>query len=141
MSRFSPDLSKPEYDVLSVLWPKSSASVREVHDALQPTTGWAYTTTKTVMDRMIGKGLLARDEFHGVYVYRALISKPQGLARWLRFLSERILGQELAVVLPLVQSGQQLTDTELAELTQLLTDDVHTHSLKHLQATAPRRLK
>ena len=49
--------------------------VREVHDDLQNTHGWAYTTTKTMMDRMASKALLKREEFHGIYLYRPLIVK------------------------------------------------------------------
>ena len=49
-----PELSKAEYDILRILWKKKKEqTVREVHDELHPTYHWAYTTTKTMMDRMI----------------------------------------------------------------------------------------
>ena len=51
-----PDLSKAEHDILNALWRSGAQSVREVHDQVSQTTGWAYTTTKTVMDRMAANG-------------------------------------------------------------------------------------
>lgn len=121
--RGSPDLSKPEYDVLRVLWRAGQASVREVHDALAADTGWAYTTTKTVMDRMATKGLLERESFHGVFVYRPLVSRPAGLARFVRFFADRVVERDLSVVLGLFRDSESLSAEELAELERLVADD------------------
>jgi BlaI family penicillinase repressor len=49
--------------------------VRELHDYLQSTHGWAYTTTKTMMDRMVSKGMPKRKEFHDIYIYRPMMVK------------------------------------------------------------------
>jgi len=48
--------------------------VHEVHDDLQSTHGLAYTTTKTMLDRMVSKGLPKRAEFHGIF-YRPMMVK------------------------------------------------------------------
>ena len=84
-SKKLPDLSKAEYGILRILWKGDCRSVREVHDRIHDTMGWAYTTTKTMMDRMVQKGLLSREEFHGVFLYRPLISRPAGLANLVKF--------------------------------------------------------
>ncbi|MCP4399182.1 MAG: BlaI/MecI/CopY family transcriptional regulator [bacterium] len=39
------------------------------------------TGTKTMMDRMVNKGLLRRDRFHEMYIYKPLITRPAGLAK------------------------------------------------------------
>ena len=80
-----PDLSRAEYDILNIIWPKGRLSIREVHDELQSTYQWAYSTTKTMMDRMVQKGLLQREEFHRVFLYKPLIKKlnPAGQSLWL----------------------------------------------------------
>lgn len=120
-----PDLSKTEYDVLRVLWRLRQASVREVHDRLEADTGWAYTTTKTVMDRMAAKGLLARDNQHGAFVYRPLVSRAAGLARFVRFFADRVVERDLGIVLGLFRDSEALSKDELAELERLVQDDRH----------------
>ena len=67
MKKELPELSKAEYDILRILWKHERLSVREVHDQLVDTYNWAYTTTKTMMDRMVKKELLNREDFHGVF--------------------------------------------------------------------------
>jgi len=115
-----PELSHAEYDILRVLWKRGRQSVREVHDALQPVRGWAYTTTKTMMDRLVGKELLAREDFHGVKLYRPLISRPAGLARMVRFFADRVLETDTAAVVALFADSQAMSEEEVLELERLL---------------------
>jgi predicted transcriptional regulator len=117
-----PELSRAEYDILRVLWKAGEQSVREVHDQLQATYGWAYTTTKTMMDRMVTKALLRRESFHGVYVYRALISRPAGLARFIQFFADRVLEVEPSAVVAMFATSQAITPDEIQELETLLQE-------------------
>jgi BlaI family penicillinase repressor len=115
-----PDLSRAEYDILNIIWPKGRLSIREVHDELQSTYQWAYSTTKTMMDRMVQKGLLQREEFHRVFLYKPLITKPQGLARWVQFFADRVLGMDYSSVVSLFANNNSLTENEIDELKELL---------------------
>ncbi|UCE04705.1 MAG: BlaI/MecI/CopY family transcriptional regulator [bacterium] len=117
------DLSRAEYDILRTLWKKGRLSVREVHDQLQDTYGWAYTTTKTMMDRMVDKGLLIRESFHGVYLYKPLISRPMGLARMVQFFADRVLEMDVGSVVSLFARSKALTPEEIEELNNLLKQD------------------
>ncbi len=115
-----PELSRAEFAILHILWKEKQLSVREVHDRLQEQQGWAYTTTKTMMDRMAQKGLLQRDNFHGVNVYRAMISRPMGLARFVQFFADHVLEMETATVLALFANNPSLSAEETKELARLL---------------------
>jgi BlaI family penicillinase repressor len=117
------DLSRAEYDILRTLWKKGRLSVREVHDQLQETYGWAYTTTKTMMDRMVEKGLLNRESFHGIYLYKPMITRPAGLARMVQFFADRVLEMEVGSVVSLFARSKALTPEEIEELNDLLTKD------------------
>jgi predicted transcriptional regulator len=48
-----PDLSDSELDVMRALWKGGRLSAREVHDTVSPEREWAYSTTRTVLDRMV----------------------------------------------------------------------------------------
>lgn len=113
-----PDLSKPELSVLSVLWKQQPLSVRELHDKLG--NDWAYTTTKTVMDRMAAKDLLERDTVHGVIVYRAKISRAEGLAQWVRFIAEKLFETEADEVVSLFAKRKIYHPQEIADLRELI---------------------
>ena len=115
------DLSRAEYDILRTLWKKGRLSVREVHDQLQETYGWAYTTTKTMMDRMVEKGLLNRESFHGVYLYKPMITRPAGLARMVQFFADRVLEMDVGSVVSLFARSKALTPEEIEQLNDLLS--------------------
>lgn len=117
----SPELTKSEFAVLQVLWKQQPLSVREVHDRMD--SAWAYTTTKTVMDRMAAKGLLARETVHGVIVYRAQVGRVEGMVQWVRFMAERVLEVEYDEVLSLFSKKKTYSAEELSELRQLLAQD------------------
>ena len=114
------NLSCVEYDILRALWKDGQLSVREVHDRLKETYSWAYTTTKTMMDRMIGKNLLNRESFHGVFIYKPLISRPAGLARMVQFFADRVLEMDVGSVVSLFARSKALSPEEIEELNNLL---------------------
>lgn len=116
-----PDLSRTELQILNILWKsKDGLSVREVHEQIKETFNWAYSTTKTTMDRMVKKGLLKRDDFHGVFLYQAQISKPAGLARLLSFFMNDLLEMDQSALVSLFGRSKALSESEVDELESLL---------------------
>jgi BlaI family transcriptional regulator, penicillinase repressor len=118
-----PELSRPEFDIVRALWKLKRGSVRMVHDYLVADTAWAYTTTKTVMDRMVAKGLLERAAVDGVAVYTAKVSRAAGMAKWVDFFANRILERDVSLVLSLIKEAGSISDTEMTELERLVGDD------------------
>lgn len=117
------DITKSEYDVLRVLWKMGTLSVREVHDQVCEKTGWAYTTTKTTMDRMVTKGLALRENFHGVNIYKPLISRPMGLVRMVEFFADRVLELDTESVVSLFAKSKAISEDEIEELKVLLKEN------------------
>lgn len=117
-----PELSRSELDIMKILWKEGRSSAREVHDKLASVYNWAYSTTKTIMDRMVKKEHLSRENFHGVFLYKPLISRPAGLANYVRNFADHVLEMDYGSVVSLFVRGQTLTPREIEELTELLRD-------------------
>jgi predicted transcriptional regulator len=115
-----PELSKSELDLMKILWRSGRSRAREVHSQLDGSYEWAYSTTRTMLERMVGKGYLEREIFHGVILYRPLISKPRGLARLVLDFSQRVLEADHATVVSLFANGSSLSADEVEELSDLL---------------------
>lgn len=118
----SQELTKTEYQVLRVLWKQQPLSVREVHDRLN--NNWAYTTTKTLMDRMAAKGLLTRESYHGVLVYQPTLSRPEGLVKLVRFFAEKVLEVEHDEVVSMFTDSRTYSSEEVEQLRKLLKKDI-----------------
>jgi predicted transcriptional regulator len=117
-----PELSKAEYDILRILWKQGKQSVREMHEQIRDIQNWAYPTTKTMLDRLVGKGLVHREKFHGLYLYSAALSRPVGLARLIQFFANRVLEVEPAAVVSMFAHSEAITPEEMQELRQLIED-------------------
>jgi predicted transcriptional regulator len=115
-----PDLSRAEYDILSVLWKKGKQSVREVHRIMEQKNRWALTTTRTVMDRMTKKGLLQKQNYHGIFLFKPLITRPVGLAKMVQFIADRVFETDTNTVVSMFSNTMGMSSEEIDELRELL---------------------
>jgi len=109
-----------EFDILKLIWKHQQLSNREIHEKLYEKTGWSYSTTRTVIERMVKKGYLEKRNFHGINVYTSGVSKVRAFAGQISYFAERVLEKEAMSVLPLFAKSDVLSDEELAELQELL---------------------
>jgi len=115
-----PDLSATELELLQLLWDRGGLAAREIHARVGKRSGWAYTTTRTTLDRMVQKKLLRRRDSHGIFLYEPRISKPLGLARYVREFAKNVLELNQVPVVSLFAGSDALTEEELAELARIL---------------------
>jgi len=118
-----PELTRSELAVLKVMWKEGELSAREVHDGLADSLDWAYSTTRTTLDRMANKGLLSKRSFHGMYLYKPCVSKAAGLASLVRDLADRVLEVDYAPVVSLFAESNALSAEEVEELSRLLEEE------------------
>ncbi len=105
---------------MKILWVSGGLSAREIHERLAERTGWAYSTTRTVVERLVRKGVLSKQSSHGLHVYAAAVSRPTGLAQLVRDFAEQVLELREVPVAALFSKSDALTPEELAELRALL---------------------
>lgn len=108
-----------ELEVLKAFWRGGAMSAREAQGLIEPELGWSASTTRTVLERMVAKGLLVRRAVHGLAVYEARTGKVDvigGVLNRLRGLLE-IDGRLPASAFA---GSQILSETEIAELETLL---------------------
>jgi predicted transcriptional regulator len=115
-----PKLSAAELDLMKILWSSGQSRARDVQTQLNDSYQWAYSTTRTMLERMVRKGYLKRATFHGVILYDPVISRPRGLAHLVRDFSRRVLEADPASVVSLFAGGSALSADEVAELRDLL---------------------
>lgn len=71
-------LGQLEAAIMRLMWTTETATVREIFDLLRANgRSLAYTTVMTVMARLVGKHLLARELSGKTHVYRAVLSEGQ----------------------------------------------------------------
>ena len=84
--------SDGELAILRVLWSRGPSTVRDVHTELSKDRDMGYTTVLKLMQIMVEKGLVARDERARSHTYRPL----QGEAETQRCLLKELLHKAFA---------------------------------------------
>ena len=111
-----PAPNKSELLILKTLWAKSPLSAREIHEAVQEETKWRMNTTRTVLTRMEDKEWVAREDSHGLAVYRPNLDKVSVFGSMLQELGRKVF--EIQGDLPVAAFAKSplLDENELAEL-------------------------
>ena len=114
-----PNPSKLE--VLKALWSSQRLSAREIHDRIGEAQDWSYSTTRTVIQRMVDKGLVHKDSVHGLAVFAAADRKVDLISRLVRSFTARVLEADPSALPASAFAGSRLLDeAERAELDALL---------------------
>jgi BlaI family transcriptional regulator, penicillinase repressor len=81
-----------ELAILRILWERGPSTVRQVHEVLARDRQAAYTTALKLLQIMIEKGLVERDERDRTHVYRARLGEEQTQRQLVRDLVDRAFG-------------------------------------------------
>ena len=109
-----------ELAILQVLWAKGPSSVRTVYESLDPDSQKGYTTTLKLMQLMLDKELLTRDDSQRSHVYAAAVGEKEIQRSLLsRFVDKTFRGSTARLVMQAL--GQHdASPEELDEIRQLL---------------------
>ena len=117
-----PKPTDAELAILRVLWGRGPSTVREVWEQLSPKQRTGYTTVLKLMQIMVEKGLLARDETDRSHVYRAARSETQTQRQVLGHLLERLFAGSASNLVMQALAARKATPAELAEIRKLLDE-------------------
>jgi predicted transcriptional regulator len=113
-------INDTEWDVLGVLWQRERATAREVAEALEERRGWAYSTVKTMLDRMLDKGLVAARRVGNVWEYSPAVVRAEARrSAWRRFV-DTVLEGSASPALGLLAGDLRLSKKQRDQLRKLI---------------------
>lgn len=112
--------TKPELEILKLLWRRKNLSAREIADEVSSSLDWSYSTLRTVLERMVEKGLLKRRDGDGAHQYVAAVGKVALLSRMIQDFSGRVLELDSAPPAVTFANSKLLTEKEIGELERIL---------------------
>lgn len=115
------DPTPAEWKVLRAVWDAGPLATRDVQAALEEETGWTTSTVKTLLRRLVEKGHLRTKRVGNSFLYSARRSPLGPLRRAADLLMERG-GEQLGPVLAYLVRRSALSDSELAELRDLIDE-------------------
>ncbi len=113
-------IHETEWDLLEVLWAKERATAREVTEALMTKRGWAVSTVKTLLDRMVQKALVSARQVGNVWEYTPAVQPVDARRSAWAELVGKAFGGAVAPALHFLAKDAKLSKKELSELRALL---------------------
>ncbi|MCE5229859.1 BlaI/MecI/CopY family transcriptional regulator [bacterium] len=114
------ELTPAEWSIMRVVWEKKEVVVRDVFEALSAKEGWAQPTVRTMMERLVKKGLLRHKKIGPVYLYKPGVSHDRALMHSFRAMAARVTEGNLASLFNHAVESGEISDKELAELEDLI---------------------
>ena len=117
-----PKPTDAELEILQVLWQHGPATVRFVNEQLSAHREVGYTTTLKIMQLMLEKKLVQRDDEGRSHIYRAAVREQDTQSLLLdRFVEATFGGSALKLVLQAL-GHRRTSPAELAQIRRLLND-------------------
>lgn len=73
-------ITDAEWEVMRVVWTNGQATSREIISVLQEKMDWKQATVKTLIGRLVDKGLLATEPIGNKFIYSANVSEQESVS-------------------------------------------------------------
>ncbi len=111
--------TEAELEALSVLWRRGPSTVRQVHEALQADRQTTMTTTLKILQVMMAKSLVMRDESRPA-LYSPAVSQQRTQVQLMDDLVQRAFGGSARQLLVRAVESGSLSSEELREIRGLI---------------------
>ena len=120
MSKKDLELFDSEWAILRVVWNIEPCAAPTVQEELQDHRGWAYTTVKTMMDRMVKKGLLKTQRIRNLYLYSSAVTQSQARRGEIMRTVARAFDGTLTPMMQFLIENDELSEQEYSQLENLI---------------------
>ena len=115
-------IGEGELEVMEALWAAAPLTAAEVAQRVGPRRGWSDQTVKTMLARLVAKGVVAHEEQGRRYLYRPAVERGRYVAGESRRLVDRLFGGRAAPLVAHLAQGDGLSEDDIAELEALLKE-------------------
>ena len=116
------ELTESEWAVMKVVWECGPCAAGTVQEALASSKGWAYSTVKTIMDRMVKKEMLASSNIRYLQLFSAKVSQAEAQKGEFRKMLSRAFNGALTPMMQFLVDSEEFGKDDLRQLRQMVKD-------------------
>lgn len=111
-----------ELEILQILWDRGPSTVREVLEVLRARRKRAYTSIMNLLNIMVDKGLVLREESGRAFVYRAKKARENTVGKIVRDVLGRVFSGSASSLVAHVLDQSRPSEKELAEIRRTIDE-------------------
>jgi BlaI family penicillinase repressor len=120
MPRPHSELTEAEWTIIKSVWASEPCTAPDIQQSLAKKTKWTYSTVRTLMDRMVTKGLLTAEKIRNFTLYRSAVTKQQAQRSELLYALKHAFNGALTPMLQCLLDTGNLSEAELDEIESLI---------------------
>jgi BlaI family penicillinase repressor len=120
MSKPTVELTEAEWSVIKAVWETEPCTAPAIQEKLFQPTGWHYSTVRTLMDRMVAKGVLKAKKEGKLTVYQSAVTRAQAQSGELFYALKHAFNGALTPMVQCLLESRDFSATELAEMESLI---------------------
>ena len=120
MSEPNVELTEAEWSVIKAVWETEPCTAPAIQEKLFGATAWTYSTVRTLMDRMVLKGVLKAKKEGKLTIYQSVVTRTQAQHGELFYALKHAFNGALTPMIQCLLESKDLDTAELAELEALI---------------------
>jgi len=120
MSKPTVELTESEWPVIKAVWETEPCTAPAIQEKLFKLTGWHYSTVRTLMDRMVVKGVLKAKKEGKLTIYQSAVTRAQAQHGELLYALKHAFNGALTPMVQCLLENNNLDAAELAELEAMI---------------------
>src|SRR5213595_2700589 len=122
MRKQTVELTEAEWTIIKTVWEHEPCAAPTIQEKLHRQTEWTYSTVRTLMDRMVAKGLLTAEKIRNLTLYRSAVTREQAQRGELLYALKHAFNGALTPMVQCLLDTNKLKPEELAELEALIKE-------------------
>jgi BlaI family penicillinase repressor len=120
MSKNANELTEAEWAIIKTVWTLEPCAAPSVQEALVDSQQWTYSTVRTLMDRMVAKGLLKAEKVRHITLYRAVITREQAQRGELMYALKHAFDGALTPMVQCLLDAKNLSSKDIEDIEAMI---------------------
>lgn len=120
MRKTTVELTGAEWQVIKAVWEKEPCTAPQIQEVLTKSTGWSYSTVRTIMDRMTAKGLLVAAKTGKTTSFRSAVTRAEAQRGELLYALKNAFNGALTPMMQCLLEAREISAAELAEVEAMI---------------------
>lgn len=116
----TPELTETEWAIIKAVWALEPCAAPTVQEHLAASRQWTYSTVRTLLDRMVIKGLLTAEKLRNLTLYRAVITREEAQQGELRYALKNAFDGALTPLVQCLLESEKISTQQLDQLEALI---------------------
>lgn len=113
-------LTPAEWKIMKIIWSLKSCASRDVVEAAKQQEGWAPSTVKTLLRRLVDKGFLKTEQIGNCFLYSPAQTEQSSLKQFADNLLDLATEGTLGPVIAYLVRKSRLSPNEINQLHEIL---------------------